>query len=157
MHAQCDDITWNREIETMKIRAKDGYQYEPVWINTKTAAERGIKHRDIVKIFNERGVVLGAAYVTERVCAGVAYMDHGARFDPIDAETLDRGGTINLITPGNITSKHATGMVVTGFLVDVQKVEDAEMDGWKQQYPEAFERKIDEGCGVCLDGWLIQE
>ena len=53
MHAQCDDMIWSREVETMKIRAWDGYQYEPMWIHPQTAAERGIKHHDIVKIYNE--------------------------------------------------------------------------------------------------------
>ena len=154
MHAQCDDITWNREIETMKIRGCDGYQYEPCWIHPETAAGRGISHRDIVKVFNERGVVLCAAYVTERIMPGVAYVDHGARFDPIDPESIDRGGCINLITPGNITSKHATGMVVTGFLVDVQRLDDSEIDDWKRRYPEAFSRKTDKDCGVCLNGWV---
>ncbi len=157
MHAQCDDITWCREIDTMKIRAKDGYQYEPCWINPEDAKARGIEYGDIVKIFNERGTVLCAAFVTERLMPGAAYVDHGARFDPIDAECLDRGGTINLITPANPTSKHCCGMVVTGFLVDVQKVTDEEMEGWKKQYPDSFARKVDEGCGVCLDGWLIQD
>ena len=32
-HANLDDITWNREVETMKLRGKDGYQYEPAWLN----------------------------------------------------------------------------------------------------------------------------
>jgi len=154
-HANCDDITWNREVETMKIRAKDGYQYEPAWINSKTAGERGIAHGDIVKVFNERGTVLCAAYVTERVIADTVYVDHGSRFDPIDVGALDRGGAINLITPTAIISKTATGMVVSGFLVDVAKVTDDEMAGWKEAYPEAFKRHIDEACGVCLDGWLI--
>jgi trimethylamine-N-oxide reductase (cytochrome c) len=63
-HSNLDDITWHREIETMKIRGKDGYQYEPAWINTETAKSLGIAHRDIVKIYNERGTVLFAAYVT---------------------------------------------------------------------------------------------
>ena len=83
-------------------------------------------------------------------------MDHGARFDPIDVNGIDRGGAINLITPRAITSKNATGMVVSGFLVDVQKVTDEEMDAWKRKYPKAFARKIDEAAGVCLDGWLIK-
>ena len=155
MHAQCDDITWTREIETMKIRAKDGYQYEPIWLHTSEAQKRGIKHGDIVKIFNERGIVLGAAYVTERLIPRVAYMDHGARFDPIDPNGIDRGGAINLITPATITSKNATGMVVSGFLVEVEKVTDEEMAEWKRKYPEAFARKVDHATGVCLDGWLI--
>jgi len=154
-HANLDDITWNREVETMKIRAKDGYQYEPAWINPKTAKERGIEHGDVVKVFNERGVVLCAAYVTERLMTGTVYVDHGSRFDPIDAENLDRGGAINLITPTAIISRTSTGMVVSGFLVDIAKVTDAEMEAWEKQYPEAFGRKVDESCGVCLDGWLI--
>ena len=155
-HANCDDITWNREIDMMKIRAKDGYQYEPVWMHPSTAAERGIEYGDIVKVYNERGTVLCGAYPTERVMPGVVYVDHGSRYDPIDPETLDRGGAINLITPHAIISKNCTGMVVSGFLVDCAKVTDEEMNAWKKQYPEAFARKVDEACGVCLDGWMIR-
>jgi len=155
-HANCDDITWNREVETMKIRANDGYQYEPAWLNKITAAERGIEHGDVIKVLNERGVVLCAAYVTERVIPGTVYVDHGARFDPIDAGNLDRGGAINLITPTAIISKTATGMVVSGFLVDVSKVTDGEMERWRAEYPEAFGRTLDDACGVCLDGWMVE-
>ena len=118
---------------------------------------RGMKHGDIIKVFNERGTVLCGAYVTPRVIDGVVYVDHGSRFDPIDAEKLDRGGAINLITPHAITSRNVTGMVVSGFLVEVAPVSDEEMEGWKKQYPESFARKVDEGCGVCLEGWLIDE
>jgi trimethylamine-N-oxide reductase (cytochrome c) len=48
-------------------------------------------------------------------------------------------------------------MVVSGFLVDVAKVTDAEMDGWRAKYPEAFARKVDYAAGVCLDGWLLRQ
>lgn len=156
-HANLDDITWHREVGTMKIRARDGYQYEPMWINPITAAGRNIEHGDIVKIFNERGTVLCAAYVTDRINLGVVSVDHGSRFDPIDAEKLDRGGAINLITPHAITSKNVTGMVVSGFLVEAQKVTDEEMESWHSKYPEAFKRKIDVDCGVCLEGWMLSE
>ena len=155
-HACCDDITWNREIETMKIRCKDGYQYEPAWMHPSTAAEQGISHGDIVKVFNERGTVLCGAYLTQRLIPGVVYVDHGARFDPIDAEKLDRGGAINLITPHYPISKYATGMVVSGFLVGAAKVTDEEMESWKRDYPDAFSRKVDYATGVCLDGWLVK-
>ena len=156
-HAQCDDITWNRELPQMKIRAKDGYQYESMWIHPNTAACRGIEYGDIVRIYNERGSVLCAAYLTQRLIPGAVYVDHGARFDPIDPLGLDRGGAINLITPTAITSKKTTGMVVSGFLVEVEKVSDEEMDDWKKKYPEAFARRIDMACGVCRDGWLIKD
>ncbi|HUJ68257.1 MAG TPA: molybdopterin dinucleotide binding domain-containing protein, partial [Syntrophorhabdales bacterium] len=154
MHAQGDDITWTREIPTMKIKGPDGYLYEPVWLNPKEAASRDITHGDIVKIFNERGIVLGGAYVTERLMPQVAYMDHGARWDPIIPGKLDRGGAINTITPHKVTSKNATGMVVSGFLVDVRKVTDEEMAGWRREYPEAFARNYDPSTGVSLSGWL---
>ena len=156
-HANLDDITWNRETPTMKIRGKDGYQYEPAWMNPAVAEARGIKHGDIVKVYNERGTVLCAAYVTQRLVEDTVYVDHGSRFDPIDAECLDRGGAINLITPSNVSSEHATGMVVTGFLVDVRKITDEEIAKWHAEYPEAFARKVDEECGLCLEGWMIKE
>jgi trimethylamine-N-oxide reductase (cytochrome c) len=154
MHAQGDDITWTREFPTMKVKGPDGYLYEPVWLNPAEAASRGITHGDIVKIFNERGIVLGGAYVTERLTPHVAYMDHGARWDPIIPGTLDRGGAINTITPHKVTSKNATGMVVSGFLVEVAKVTDEEMAGWRTSYPEAFARNYDRDTGVSLSGWL---
>ena len=156
-HANLDDITWFREIGTMKIRAKDGYQYEPAWMNPKTAKELGIGQHDVIKVYNERGTVLCAAYITERVIPQVVYIDQGSRFDPIDPLGLDRGGAVNLITPHAISSKNATGMVVSGFLVAAARVTDEEMEGWKREYPEAFARAVDPDCGVCLGGWLIED
>ncbi len=157
MHAQGDDITWMRELPTMKIKGSDGYLYEPVWLNTAEAEVRGIKHGDIVKIYNERGTVLGGAYVTERLMPRVAYMDHGSRWDPIIPGRLDRGGAINTITPHKVTSRNATGMVVSGFLVEVEKVTDDEMATWRRDYSEAFNRNYDPETGVSLSGWLIKE
>jgi len=156
MHAQGDDITWTREVPTMKVRGPDGYLYEPVWLNPAEAAARGIEHGDIVKVYNERGAVLGGAYVTERLMPRVAYMDHGARWDPIIPGVLDRGGAINTITPHRLTSKRSTGMVVSGFLVEVAKVAGAEMEAWRRDYPEAFSRRYDPATGVSLSGWLTE-
>ena len=45
-------------------------------------------------------------------------------------------------------------MVVSGFLVQVAKVTDEEMEGWRKQYPDSFARPVDYACGVCLAGWL---
>ena len=157
MHAQGDDIIWTREISTMKIKGPDGYLYEPVWLNPAEADSRGIKQGDIVRIYNERGAVLGGAFVTERLMPRVAYMDHGSRWDPIIPGKLDRGGAINTITPHNITSKRATGMVVSGFLVEVEKVTDELMTAWRRDYPEVFNRDYDPATGVSLSGWLIKE
>jgi anaerobic selenocysteine-containing dehydrogenase len=83
VHSQADDIAWTREVETCKVRGYDGYMYEPCWIHPSEAEKRGIKNGDIVMVHNERGIVLCGAYVTERIMPGVAYVDHGARHDPI--------------------------------------------------------------------------
>ena len=154
MHAQGDDITWTRELPTGKVRGFDGYQYEPCWLNPEDAVARGIADGDIVQVYNERGVVLGGAYVSERVMAGAISMDHGARYDPIIPGWLDRGGAINTITPHKTTSKNATGMAVSSFLVEVAKVSEAQLDEWNRVYPEAFSRSYDEGAGLRFDAWV---
>jgi molybdopterin guanine dinucleotide-containing S/N-oxide reductase-like protein len=154
MHAQADDITWSREAPTCKVKGADGYMYEPCWINPITATERGIKSGDIVKVFNERGIVLGGAYVTERLIPGVAYMDHGSRSDPIVPGKIDRGGAVDLISPPGIISWHSGGQATSGYLVQVEKLSMAEMDEWRARYPEAFERDYDPASGLRFDAWV---
>jgi molybdopterin guanine dinucleotide-containing S/N-oxide reductase-like protein len=149
VHAQHDDITWFREIETCKVRGVDGYQYHPLWMNPKDAEARGIKHGDVVSLYNERGVVLAGAYVTERIIAGAVGMDHGAKYDPIVPGEIDRGGAINTIVPANPTSKNNVGMAVSGFLVEVEK---ADLEGLRMKYPEAFARVCHVDAGPCLAG-----
>jgi len=154
VHAQCDDITWTREIPTCKVRGYDGYMYEPLWMNPKDAAGRGIKNGDIVQVFNERGIVLCGAKVWERMMPGVVYVDHGARTDSIIPQEIDRGGAINLISPYNITSKNAAGMATSGYLVDVQKLSGKQLDEWRKKHPEAFERKYHPAAGLRFDAWV---
>ncbi len=151
LHAQFDDATWLREIPTCKIKGPDGYMYEPVWINPADAAARGIKHGDIVKVFNERGGVLGGAYVTERMMPGVVYQDHGARYDPIVPGELDRGGANNTICPANRISRNAVGQVTSSFLVEV---EGADLDKLRRQYPEAFKRPFHPASGLNIEAFL---
>ena len=154
VHAQCDDIDWFREIPTCKVKAYDGYMYEPCWLHPQTAAERGIRHGDIVKVFNERGIVLGGAYVTERMMPGVAYMDHGTRVDLI-TDKIDRGGATDLIAPEKGVSKNCWGEATSGFLVQVERLSMAEMEGWRQQYPDAFEREYDPASGLRFNAWVV--
>jgi anaerobic selenocysteine-containing dehydrogenase len=154
VHAQCDDISWTREAPTCKVKGWDGYMYEPLWINPKDAETRSIKTGDIVKIYNERGTVLGGAYVTERLMPGVAYIDHGARCDWIIPGKLDRGGAINLISPCGIISQHAGGEATSAYLVEVEKVSMQQMDEWKRQYTDAFERQYNPASGLQFNAWV---
>jgi molybdopterin guanine dinucleotide-containing S/N-oxide reductase-like protein len=154
VHAQHDDMIWLREIPTCKVKGPDGYSYEPLWIHPTDAKERSIARGDVVTVFNERGAVLGGAYVTERIMPGCVYMDHGARYDPIVPGELDRGGAINTITPHNTTSKNATGMVVSGFLVEVEKTD---LDTLRAKYPDAFNRPYDSDAGLIVERLMVNE
>ena len=61
---------------------------------------------------------------------------------------LDRGGAINTITPHNITSKNAAGMVCSGFLVEVER---AELEELRKAYPDAFNRPYRADAGLRLE------
>lgn len=150
-HANLDDVSWIREIPTAKVKGEDGYLYEPLWINPIDAQKLGIKNGDVVRIYNERGGVLGGAYVTERIMPGVVYQDHGTALDPIIPGKLDRGGANNLICPTNTTSKNCAGEVTSGFLVAVEKADLKEL---KEKYPEAFSRPYDPAVGVLAKAWI---
>ena len=153
-HAQGDDISWARETPTGKVLGFDGYRYEPIWINPADAAARGIKDGDVVKIFNERGIVLVGARVWERIMPGVTYVDHGARHDPLVPGKVDRGGAINTIAPNGLTSRHACGQATSGYLVDVAKIGNDEWEAWRRDHPDAFARDYDQGSGLRFDAWI---
>ena len=131
--------------------------YEPLWLNLQEAAKRGIENEDIVKVYNERGAVLGGAYITERLMPGVAYMDHGARCDWIIPGELERGGAINLISPAGTTSKNCVGQATSGYLVEVEKVAMIQMAEWKEKYPEAFEKEYELAVGLRFNAWMEED
>ena len=151
VHANHEDISWLREISTCKVMGADGYRYQPVWIHPQDAKRKGVNTGDVVKVFNERGMILAGVYVTERIMPGVLSIDHGAKYDPIVPGEIDRGGAINAITPRNTTSRNACGMATSGFLVDVER---ADMDGLRRKYPEAFERPFHPAAGPTLEAYL---
>ena len=152
IHANFDDNSWLREIETCKVIGPDGYAYEPAWLNPADAEKLGVQNGDVVKIYNDRGWVLGGVYVTERIIEGVVLQDHGARIDPIEPGVSDRAGANNLIAPLETTSKNAAGEVTSGYLVGVEKVDVFEL---AKQYPEAFSRTFQADEGVDLSNFIV--
>jgi molybdopterin guanine dinucleotide-containing S/N-oxide reductase-like protein len=161
VHAQCDDISWTREVMTCKVPGPDGYKYEPLWINPSDAEKRGIRTGDIVKAFNERGVVLCGALVWERMMPGAVYVDHGARCDFIIPGKVDRGGAINLISPRGTASKNCLGQATSGYLVDVQKVIEKDYLEWHTMdpaaYDDAFKREYDPAAGLRFNAWVAEQ
>ncbi len=60
---------------------------------------RGIKDGDIVRVFNERGSVLGGAVVSERIIPGALRFEKAGGGHHIIPGELHRGGNPNCINP----------------------------------------------------------
>jgi trimethylamine-N-oxide reductase (cytochrome c) len=118
--------SWVHEVPGHR-RIIDGYAYQTVRINPKDAAARGIQNGDIVKLFNDRATVLGWAMVTERIMPGSIHSYcSSAQYAPLEkgkAYTPDRGGCVNLLTPGRLMSKNAPGMAPNSCLIEIAKWE----------------------------------
>ncbi len=102
----------------------NGYYYWIVRINSGDAAKRKISSGDIVKVFNDRGAVICAAQVTERLSPGTVHSyESSSNYDPAGepGNSPDRGGCINLLTPSRniITRSHSTAS--NSCLVDIVK------------------------------------
>jgi molybdopterin guanine dinucleotide-containing S/N-oxide reductase-like protein len=126
-HCHYDKHTdWLDDISVHRIK-KDGYAWWPARINPDDARARGIQNGDIVRLFNDRGSVLCSAVVTGRVRPGVVHSyASSAKYDPLTpgrADSVDKGGCVNMLTPSRMLSKHAPGMTPNSCLIDVDKWE----------------------------------
>ena len=123
---QDNKIQWLDDIRQHRI-VKDGYAYWPMRLNPGDAEARGIKDGDIVMVYNDRARVLGVALVTERCRPGLVHSyQAGAKYDPLEpgnADSIDRGGCVNLLSPSRYTSKNACGEANMSYLVEVRKWE----------------------------------
>jgi molybdopterin guanine dinucleotide-containing S/N-oxide reductase-like protein len=102
----------------------DGHYYWIVRINSKDAEARGIKENDLAKVFNDRGAVICAAQVTERVPTGTVHSyESSGNYDPIGEPgySADRGGCINQLTPGRTMIKKSHAMAANSCLVQIEK------------------------------------
>lgn len=151
-HSMFSDVPWTREIE--KVIGWDGYAYSPVWIHPTDAEKRGIKDGDIVRVYNERGGVLGGAVISQRIIPGAIRFEKAGGGHHIIPGELHRGGNINSINPKSCFSKNVYGLACTHFLVEIEKVTGNQMDEWRANYPEAFARDYDPAYGPFFTGWV---
>ena len=102
----------------------DGYYYWIVRLNPTDAAPRGIADNDLVKVFNDRGAVICAARLTQRLAPGTVHSyESSANYDPIGepGESPDRGGCINLLTPKRMMIKKSHSHAANSCLVQIEK------------------------------------
>jgi len=108
VHSQLGNLPWLKEVER-----------QSVWINAADAEARGIADGDEVMVFNDRGKVIIAAKVTERIVPGVVSITEGAWYDP-DEDGRDRGGCANVLTRDAYSPGGA--FPINTALVQMQKV-----------------------------------
>ena len=127
-HTQMDgkDL-WNEEIVHHR-RLIDGYRYWVLRMNRKDAEARGLKDGDLIKAHNDRGAVVCALTITDRIIPGVVHSyGSGGGYDPQgepgNPKTVDKGGTINQLVPSKFMSKNCAGMAPGSCLVQVEKWE----------------------------------
>jgi trimethylamine-N-oxide reductase (cytochrome c) len=102
----------------------DGHYYWAARMNPQDAAARGIRHRDLVLLRNDRGSVICAALLTERLAAGVvSASESSASYEPIaePGESPDRGGCINTLTPKRHMTAKTSGSAPNSCLIQVEK------------------------------------
>ena len=99
---------WMNDVKDHRVLKEDGLYYWIIRINTKDAAARGIRDNDLVKAFNDRGEVILAAQVTERVPPGTVHSyESCADYDPLGkpGESADRSGCVNILTPSRFAHR----------------------------------------------------
>jgi trimethylamine-N-oxide reductase (cytochrome c) len=109
------------EIEDHRVRI-DHHAYWLVRLHAADAAERGITHHSLVKVFNDRGAVICAADVSAMVARGVVKsFESSAEYVPVevDGETVDIGGCMNLLTSSRPAMKGTSSMAPNSCLVQV--------------------------------------
>jgi trimethylamine-N-oxide reductase (cytochrome c) len=121
----------------------DGYYYWVMRMNPKDAKARGIRHHELIRVFNDRGAVICAADVSPLTMEGVVKsFESCAEFDPLDRDGFtDRGGCVNVLTPARRALKGTEMIAPNSCLVQIEKW-DKKMSGF--QRPEFDKAALNE-------------
>jgi trimethylamine-N-oxide reductase (cytochrome c) len=97
---------------------------EPVMLNEADADTFGIKHGDIVEIYNDRGKILAGAYITDDIVKGVIAVAEGAWYsaeNPLEKDSTCVSGQVNVLTSDRPTSSFAQAISANTCLVAIRK------------------------------------
>jgi len=117
--------SWTNDVKDHRILV-DGHHYWIMRLNTADASVRGINDGALVRAFNDRGSVILAAQVTERLPAGTVHSyESCADYLPLGTpgESPDVAGCINILTPKRYVTPTSTGMAPNSCLIQVEKWE----------------------------------
>ena len=124
--------SWTNEVEDHRVLKDDGRYYWIMRVNSGDATARGIADGDLIRAFNDRGSVILAAQITERVGPGTVHSyESCAEYDPLGepGESPDRGGCVNILTPKRFVTPTSNAMANNSCLVQVEKWEGTSGEG----------------------------
>ncbi len=119
LHSQLDHGSISR---AAKINGR-----EPVSLHPDDAAARGIRHHNLVRVFNDRGACLASAVIDDRISASVVQIATGAWYDPAQPGqpgSICKHGNPNMLTLDKGTSRLAQGPTAHSCLVDIERFDD---------------------------------
>jgi biotin/methionine sulfoxide reductase len=110
---------------------------EPLYISPVDAEQRRILDGDVIRVFNDRGMILCGASVLPDLAEGVVLVETGAWFSPDAA--LGNGcasGNPNVLTADRKTSDLARGCAANSALVEVERYDGPFVPVLAHQPPE---------------------
>jgi len=108
----------------------DGHYYWIARLNPVDAKPRGIKRHDLVKLYNDRGTVICAAVISERIIPGVIHSyESSAEYQPIGhpGDSPDIGGCVNILTPKRHMTAKTSASAPNSCLIALEKYLPEEM------------------------------
>ncbi len=107
----------------------DGRYYWIARVNPQDALARDLSQHDLVRVFNDRGAVICAVQLTERVPAGTVHSyESSAVYEPVGepGDSPDRGGCMNLLTPSRMMIRKSHALAANSCLVQVEAWQEGE-------------------------------
>ncbi len=120
-----------RDIREHRI-FKDGHYYLVARISRQDATARGIEDDDLIRLWNQRGSVVCAAQVTDRLRPGVVSASTAsAEYRPVGepGKSTDLGGCVNLLNSSKSITRKSHGIKPNSSLIQVEKWTG--IDTWK--------------------------
>ena len=111
----------------------NGHHYLVARISHQDAEDRGIETEDLIRLWNQRGSVVCAAYVTDRLRPGVvsAYTA-SAQYRPVGepGNSTDLGGSVNTLNPSKPITEKTYSIRANSTLIQMEKWTG--VDNWQR-------------------------
>jgi trimethylamine-N-oxide reductase (cytochrome c) len=127
-----DEGSTLRDIREHRVLV-DGHYYLVARINRQDAEERGIEDDDLIRLWNNRGSIVCAAQVTDRLRPGVVSVStSSAEYRPAGepGNSTDLGGCVNMLNPSKSITKKTHSIRANTSLIQMEKWTG--VDTWKR-------------------------